>query len=121
VRRYSGGLDKLDPKLIASYTGGAVNVGLNAVVRRRATGPQYAITHPREIEYIVITKGSGTLVTGGTLNPADHRSDIYPNPIRTRSSAACMESREVSRGKSAWVIRSSISQARRTGSAKSTA
>lgn len=74
------GLNKLDPKLVSSYTGGAVNIGLNAVVRRRASGPQYAITHPREIEYIVITKGSGTLVTGGTLIPPTIESDIYPNP-----------------------------------------
>ena len=76
------GLNKLDPKLISSYTGGAVTIapGMNAVVRRRVTGPQYAITHPREIEYIVVTKGSGTMVTGGTLIPPTIDSDIYPNP-----------------------------------------
>ena len=76
------GLNKLDPKLISSYTGGAVTIakGMNAVVRRRATGPQYAITHTREIEYIVVTKGSGTMVTGGTLIPPTIDSDIYPNP-----------------------------------------
>ena len=76
------GLNKLDPKLVSSYTGGAVSAGpgLNAVVRRRVTGPQYAITHPREIEYIVVTKGSGTMVTGGTLIPPTIDSDIYPNP-----------------------------------------
>jgi hypothetical protein len=76
------GLNKLDPKLVASYTGGAVSAGpgLNAVVRRRVTGPQYAITHTREIEYIVVTKGSGTMVTGGTLIPPTIDSDIYPNP-----------------------------------------
>ena len=75
------GLDKLDPKLVASQTGGAVNVGqgLNCVVRRRMTGPQYAITHTRDIEYIVVTKGSATLVTGGTLIPPTIDSDIYPN------------------------------------------
>jgi hypothetical protein len=75
------GLDKLDPKLIASQTGGAVSVGQgsNAVVRRRVTGPQYAITHTRTIEYLVITKGSATLVTGGTLIPPIIDSDIYPN------------------------------------------
>jgi len=44
------------------------------------TGPQYAITHTREIEYIVVTKGSGTMVTGGTLIPPTIDSDIYPNP-----------------------------------------
>jgi hypothetical protein len=74
-------LDKLDPKLIASQTGGAVSVGqgVNAVVRRRVTGPQYAITHTRTVEYLVITKGSATLVTGGTLIPPIIDSDIYPN------------------------------------------
>jgi hypothetical protein len=76
------GLNKLEPKLISSYTGGAVTIapGWNAVARRRVTGPQYAITHPREIEYIVVTKGSGTMVTGGTLIPPTIDSDIYPNP-----------------------------------------
>ncbi len=76
------GLNKLDPKLVSSYAGGAVTVapGMNAVVRRRVTGPQYAITHTREIEYMVVTKGSGTLVTGGTLIPPTIDSDIYPNP-----------------------------------------
>ena len=76
------GLSKLDPKLVSSYTGGAVTIapGMNAVVRRRVTGPQYAITHTREIEYIVVTKGSGTMVTGGTLIPPTIDSDIYPNP-----------------------------------------
>ena len=44
------------------------------------TDPQYAITHTRDIEYVVITKGSGTLVTGGTLIPPTIDSDIYPNP-----------------------------------------
>jgi hypothetical protein len=76
------GLNKLDLKVVASPAGGSVNVaeGTNCVVRRRVAGPQYAITHTREIEYIVITKGSGTLVTGGTLIPPTIDSDIYPNP-----------------------------------------
>jgi hypothetical protein len=76
------GLNKLDPKLVSSYAGGAVTVapGTNAVVRRRVTGPQYAITHTRELEYMVVTKGSGTIVTGGTLIPPTIDSDIYPNP-----------------------------------------
>jgi hypothetical protein len=76
------GLNKLDPKLVSSYTGGAVTIarGMNAVVRRRVTGPQYAITHTRDLEYIVVTKGSGTMVTGGTLIPPTIDSDIYPNP-----------------------------------------
>lgn len=76
------GLNKLDPKLVASQTGGAVEVGkgLNCVVRRRLAGPQYAITHTRDLEYIIVTKGSGTMVTGGTLIPPTIDSDIYPNP-----------------------------------------
>lgn len=76
------GLDKIDPKLIASPTGGAVNVGqgLHCVVRRRVTGPQYAITHTRDMEYLVVTKGSATFVTGGQLTPPTIDSDIYPNP-----------------------------------------
>ena len=75
------GLNKLDAKVVSSYAGGAVTVapGLGAVVRRRVTGPQYAITHTRELEYIVVTKGSGTMVTGGTLIPPTIDSDIYPN------------------------------------------
>ena len=68
--------------LVASPTGGAIKVGqgLNVVVRRRVSGPQYAITHTREMEYLVITKGSGTRVTGGTLIPPMIDSDIFPNP-----------------------------------------
>ena len=98
-------LDKLDPKLIASQTGGAVSVGqgVNAVVRRRVTGPQYAITHTRTVEYLVITKGSATLVTGGTLIPPIIDSDIYPNPnpnatIRSASGVKDGLAREVGVG-----------------------
>jgi hypothetical protein len=32
------------------------------------------------LEYIIVTKGSGTMVTGGTLIPPTIDSDIYPNP-----------------------------------------
>jgi len=76
------GLNQLDPRLIASQTGGAVSIGqgVNCVVRRRVTGPQYAITHTRDLEYIIVTKGSATMVTGGTLVPPTIASDIYPNP-----------------------------------------
>jgi mannose-6-phosphate isomerase-like protein (cupin superfamily) len=75
-------LDKVDPKLIASPTGGSVSVGdgLNVVVRRRVAGPQFAITHTRDMEYLVITKGRATLVTGGTLIPPTIDTDVYPNP-----------------------------------------
>lgn len=76
------GLNKLDPKLVASPTGGSVSIGrgLNVVVRRRVAGAQYAITHTRDMEYLVITKGTATLVTGGTLIPPTIDSDIYPSP-----------------------------------------
>lgn len=76
------GLDALDPALVGSRTGGAVPFapGLApGVVRRRRTGPQYAITHTRSLEYIIVTRGTGTMVTGGTLIPPTIDSDPYPN------------------------------------------
>ena len=81
------GLDKIDPKLIASQTGGAVNVGqgMNIVVRRRVSGPQYAIIHMTGLEYVIVTKGSGTMVTGGALIPPTIDTDIYPGTATVRS------------------------------------
>lgn len=76
------GLDKLDAKLVASRTGGAVPFAEGkapGVVRRRVTGPQYAITHTRDLEYMIVIKGTATLVTGGTLIPPTIDSDPYPN------------------------------------------
>jgi len=76
------GLSKLDPKLVASRTGGAVDFAKDkapGVVRRRMRGPQYAITHTRTLEYMIVTKGTATLVTGGTLIPPTIDSDPYPN------------------------------------------
>jgi hypothetical protein len=75
-------LNKLDPKLVASRTGGAIDFGqgkAGGVVRRRMSGPQYAITHTRTLEYVIFTKGTGTFVTGGTLIPPTIDSDPYPN------------------------------------------
>jgi hypothetical protein len=75
-------LDRLDPALVRSRTGGAVDVAPGkapGVVRRRMRGPQYAITHTRTLEYVVVTKGTATLVTGGTLIPPTIDSDPYPN------------------------------------------
>ena len=75
-------LNKLDPALVASRTGGAISFAEGkapGVVRRRMTRPQYAITHTRTLEYIIVTKGTGTLVTGGTLVPPTIDSDPYPN------------------------------------------
>jgi hypothetical protein len=76
------GLSRLDPKLVASRTGGAVEFAKDkapGVVRRRMRGPQYAITHTRTVEYMIVTKGTATLVTGGTLIPPTIDSDPYPN------------------------------------------
>jgi hypothetical protein len=76
------GLSRLDPKLVASRTGGAVDFAKDkapGVVRRRMRGPQYAITHTRTVEYMIVTKGTATLVTGGTLIPPTIDSDPYPN------------------------------------------
>jgi hypothetical protein len=75
-------LAKLDPKLVGSRTGGAIPFAEGkapGVVRRRMTGPQYAITHTRSLEYMMVTKGTATLVTGGTLIPPTIDSDPYPN------------------------------------------
>jgi len=76
------GLSKLDPKLVASRTGGAIDFAKDkapGVVRRRMRGPQYAITHTRTLEYMIVTKGTATLITGGTLIPPTIDSDPYPN------------------------------------------
>jgi hypothetical protein len=76
------GLSQLDPQLVASRTGGAIDFAKGkavGVVRRRMRGPQYAITHTRTVEYIIVTKGTATLVTGGTLIPPTIDSDPYPN------------------------------------------
>jgi hypothetical protein len=75
-------LSKLDPQVVASRTGGSIPFAegkANGVVRRRMTGPQYAITHTRTLEYMIVTKGTGTLVTGGTLIPPTIDSDPYPS------------------------------------------
>ena len=76
------GLNKLDPKLVASRTGGAIPFAEGkapGVIRRRVTGPQYAITHTRDLEYMIVTKGTATMVTGGTLIPPTIDSDPYPS------------------------------------------
>jgi len=60
-------LNQLDPKLVASRTGGAIDFAKGkavGVVRRRMRGPQYAITHTRTVEYMIVTKGTATLITG---------------------------------------------------------
>jgi len=75
-------LNALDPKLVASRTGGCVPSAEGeapGVIRRRVTGPQYAITHTRDLEYMIVTKGTATMVTGGTLIAPTTDSDPYPN------------------------------------------
>jgi hypothetical protein len=75
-------LSRLDPKLVQSRTGGAIDFAKDkapGVVRRRMKGPQYAITHTRTLEYMIVTKGTATLITGGTLIPPTIDSDPYPN------------------------------------------
>ena len=76
-------LNALDPKLVASRTGGAIDFAKGkavGVVRRRIGGPQYAITHTRDVEYVIVTKGTATMVTGGQLIPPTIDSDPYPLP-----------------------------------------
>jgi len=76
-------LGQLDPKLVASRTGGAIDFAKDkavGVVRRRMKGPQYAITHTRTVEYMIVIKGTATLVTGGQLIPPTIDTDPYPNP-----------------------------------------
>lgn len=75
-------LGTLAPSLVASRTGGSIEFARGkapGVVRRRMRGPQYAITHTRTLEYMIVTKGTATLVTGGTLIPPTIDSDPYPN------------------------------------------
>ncbi len=75
-------LNTLDATLVASRTGGAVPFAEGkapGVIRRRVTGPQYAITHTRDLEYMIVTKGTATMVTGGTLIPPTIDSDPYPS------------------------------------------
>jgi len=76
------GLNKLDPQLVASRTGGSIPFAdgkAPGVVRRRVSGPQYAITHTRTLEYMIVTKGTATLITGGSLIPPTIDTDPYPN------------------------------------------
>lgn len=75
-------LNTLDPKVVASRAGGSIEYARGkaaGVVRRRMTGPQYAITHTRTLEYNFIIKGTATLVTGGSLIPPTIDTDPYPN------------------------------------------
>jgi mannose-6-phosphate isomerase-like protein (cupin superfamily) len=66
--------------------GAAVTIAPGIVVRRRtgAGEPQYAIAHPFSTEVYYIVEGSGSLVTGGTLDPpAPPPAD--PDIVRSRA------------------------------------
>jgi len=91
------GLNKLDPTQVASRTGGAIEFASGkspGIIRRRMRGPQYAITHTRTLEYMIVLKGTATLVTGGTLIPPTIDSDPYlnSNPNATIRSEAGVKS-----------------------------
>ena len=66
--------------------GAAVTVTPGIVVRRRSGGgePQYAIVHPFSMETYYIIDGSGSLVTGGTLElPLAPSAD--PDVVRSKA------------------------------------
>jgi len=66
--------------------GAAVTVAPGIVVRRRSGGgePQYAIVHPFSMETYYIVEGTGTLVTGGTLEmPLAPSAD--PDVVRSKA------------------------------------
>ena len=117
------GLSKLDPKLVASRTGGAIDFAKDkapGVVRRRMRGPQYAITHTRTVEYMIVTKGTAT--SSPAVRSSRQPSTAIPIriPTRMRRFAARSASRAGSRARLALGTCSSISRVHRTGSATST-
>jgi mannose-6-phosphate isomerase-like protein (cupin superfamily) len=76
-------LDKAGPAA-STMTGTNAQVAPGVAVRRRAAGgePQYAIIHNLSIEVYQIVDGSGTLTTGGTLDPAPP-ADADPDLVRS--------------------------------------
>jgi mannose-6-phosphate isomerase-like protein (cupin superfamily) len=65
--------------------GAAVTVAPGIVVRRRSGGgePQYAIVHPFSMETYYIIEGTGSLVTGGVLDPAP-AAPADPDIVRSK-------------------------------------
>jgi mannose-6-phosphate isomerase-like protein (cupin superfamily) len=68
--------------------GAAVTIVPGIVVRRRSGGgagePQYAIIHPFSVETYYIIEGTGSLTTGGTLDPpAPPTAD--PDVVRSKT------------------------------------
>ena len=66
--------------------GAAVIVVPGIVVRRRSGGaePQYAIVHPFSMETYYIIEGTGSLVTGGVLDPPP-AAPADPDIVRSRT------------------------------------
>jgi len=66
--------------------GSAVVVVPGIVVRRRSGGgePQYAIVHPLSMETYYIIEGTGTLVTGGVLDPPP-ATPADPDIVRSKT------------------------------------
>ncbi len=81
----------------ATMTGTDAQVAPGVVVRRRASGgaPQYAIIHPLSIEIYQIVEGSGTLTTGGIIDPPVAAEN--PDLIRSQKIIGG-ESRRVAKG-----------------------
>jgi mannose-6-phosphate isomerase-like protein (cupin superfamily) len=79
----AAGLDKAG-SAATTMTGTDVPVAPGIAVRRRASGgaPQYAIIHNLSIEVYEIIDGSGTLTTGGTLDPPPP-ADADPDLVRS--------------------------------------
>jgi len=66
--------------------GAAVTVAPGIVVRRRSGGgePQYAIIHPLSMETYYIIEGTGSLVTGGVLDPPPP-APADPDVVRSKT------------------------------------
>ena len=66
--------------------GAAVTIAPGIVVRRRNGGgePQYAIIHPFSTETYYIVEGTGSLITGGTLDPPP-AEPADPDVIRSKA------------------------------------
>ena len=77
---------KVDAVAADSAAGAAVTIVPGIVVRRRtgAGEPQYAIIHPFSTETYYIVEGTGSLVTGGILDPPP-AEPVDPDVIRSKA------------------------------------
>jgi mannose-6-phosphate isomerase-like protein (cupin superfamily) len=66
--------------------GASVAIAPGIVVRRRSGGgePQYAIVHPLSMETYYIIEGTGSLVTGGVLDPPP-AAPADPDVVRSKT------------------------------------